>query len=70
MTVVTSWQAFVAEAGRHFPEACSDAMLTREGDIAGLMDLIAKAHDLTFAEAAEVVTFRLPLYLEAERLTA
>jgi hypothetical protein len=34
------------------------------------MHHVAEMHGLTLAEAAEVVTFRLPHYLEAERLSA
>ncbi|MGR3513753.1 MAG: hypothetical protein ACU0GG_13400 [Paracoccaceae bacterium] len=70
MTVVTSWYVLAAEVACHFPEVAREAVLAREGDMAALMRLIAEAHDLTFAEAAEVVTFRLPHFLEAERLSA
>lgn len=70
MSIVTSWCSMVAEVTRHFPEVGADAVRAREGDMSGLMRLIADAHDLTFAEAAEMATFRLPIYLEAERLSA
>ena len=70
MTVVTQWRDLVDEIVLKFPEVRRAKVLTEEGDMASLMHHVAEMHGLTLAEAAEVVTFRLPHYLEAERLTA
>jgi hypothetical protein len=70
MTSVTCWRALLNEVARVFPAVEIAALHPREGDMGALMKNVAEAHDLTFAEAAEVVTFRLPHYLEAERLSA
>lgn len=70
MSVVNSWRDLAHEAALKFPETDPDAIFAREGDMAGLAQLIASAHDLTFAEAAEMVTFRLPMFVEPERLSA
>lgn len=70
MTSVTCWAALLNDVARIFPAVETAALLRREGDMGALMNHVAEAHDLTFAEAAEVVTFRLPQYLEAERLSA
>ncbi len=70
MTIITSWCDFVEEALLMFPKTKRDLMVSSEGDIGALMRHVAEAHDLTFAEAAEMVTFRLPQYLEAAALSA
>lgn len=67
MSIATSWHAFADEVTRTFPEMRREVVLTHRGDMSALTRLIAQAHDLTFAEAAEVVTFRLPMYLEPQR---
>lgn len=70
MSIVTSWRALVAEVAQKFPEVDTNFLLQREGDIGALARHVSRTHDLTFAEAAEVITFRLPNYVEAERLSA
>ena len=70
MTSTTCWDAILEMAARTFPAVETAKLQSREGDIGALMKHVADAHDLTFAEAAEVVTFRLPHYLEPERLSA
>ena len=70
MTIVTSWSDLIDEVAEKFPKVDSEAVYHQHGDIGALTRHIAKAHDLTLAEAAEVMAFRLPQYLEAERLSA
>ena len=70
MAIVTRWQDLLEETIRKFPETAQSISALHEGDIGGLMRHVAEAHDLTFAEAAEVVTFRLPHYLEETALSA
>ena len=70
MTMTTDWHDLVEEIVIKFPETCRDTILSRAGDMTALMAPIAAAHELPLAEAAEVVTFRLPQYLEPERLSA
>ncbi len=70
MSIVTQWRDLVDEIVVKFPEVPRAKVLSQEGDMTSLMQIVAESHGLTLAEAAEVVTFRLPLYLEAERLTA
>ena len=70
MSIVTSWRALVEEVAEKFPDV-DIAMLQRsEGDIAALIKHVSQRHELTFAEAAEVITFRVPQYVEPERLSA
>lgn len=70
MTIVTKWRDLVEEIVLKFPEVRRAKLLAEEGDMTALMHHVAEMHGLTLAEAAEVVTFRLPHYLEAERLSA
>ena len=70
MTSVSRWSDLLEMTCRTFPAVRPQTLRAREGDIGALIHHVAKAHDLTFAEAAEVVTFRLPQYLEPERLSA
>ncbi|MEM6386783.1 MAG: hypothetical protein AAF718_11170 [Pseudomonadota bacterium] len=70
MMIEDSWRAFVTEAVEKFPELDANAALHHESDVTALTKLLAEAHDLTFAEAAEVLTFRLPQYVEPQRLSA
>lgn len=64
MTAVYDWNELVAEALTHFP-GCDDRTLRSiTGDIGALVMHLSARHDLTFAEAAEMVTFRLPAYHE------
>ena len=70
MSLVTSWSDLVREAAAKFPCVDPGFLQAREGDMGALTWHIAQAHALTFAEAAEMVTFRLPFYLEPARLSA
>lgn len=70
MTIITSWSDFVEEALDLFPNTMRNVMMRHEGDIGALTHHVAEVQDLTFAEAAEVVTFRLPRYLEPAALSA
>lgn len=70
MPIVTSWYRFVEHVAQKFPETDLSALSVRQGDMSALIGAVAKAHELTFAEAAEVITFRLPQFVEAERLSA
>ena len=70
MSISTCWHDLVDEVARLFPEVRAATLLANEGDIGALIMHISAAHELTFAEAAEVVVFRLPVYVEPQRLTA
>ncbi len=70
MAIVTRWSDLIEEAMLKFPGLKRTIMELHDGDIGGLIRQVAAAHDLTFAEAAEVVTFRLPQYLEEPALSA
>lgn len=70
MTITSSWSDFVARVSAQFPETNKRLLTAREGDIGALVQHLSQTHDLTFAEAAEVVAFRLPHYVEPERLSA
>ena len=70
MIPVTSWRALCREVAEKFPQTDMGYLLARPGDVAALTWHLAETHDLTFAEAAEMVTFRIPQYLEPPRLSA
>ena len=70
MPIVTSWRDLVDEVAAKFPEVNRDDLRCHEGDMAALTRILAEAHDLTFAEAAEMVTFRLAQFVEPQRLSA
>lgn len=70
MKTVTNWRDLVEVVTRRLPETDRECLMPHEGDIGWLIRHVAAAHDLTFAEAAEIVTFRLPHYVEPERLSA
>lgn len=70
MANVTSWLNMAEEVQKKFPNVDRDVVQTHVGDMAALIHHIASTHDLTFAEAAEVVTFRLPQFVEPQRLSA
>ena len=70
MAIVTSWCDLADEVVLKFPEVNRDTVLAHQGDMGALMRQVAEAHGLTFAEAAEMVTFRLSHYVEPERLSA
>ncbi len=70
MATVTSWLDLAEEVHKKFPRTDRSVVQSQVGDMAALMRHIAAAHELTFAEAAEVVTFRLPQFVEPERLSA
>lgn len=70
MTIVTSWSDLIDEVAEKFPKVDTEAVYHQHGDMDALVQQVAKAHDLTLSEAAEVVAYRLPQYLEPERLSA
>ncbi|MCG6884459.1 MAG: hypothetical protein LJE62_11965 [Silicimonas sp.] len=70
MTIVTSWCVIAREVAEKFPLTDRAYVLSREGDLGALMGHISQTHDLTFAEAAEMVTFRISQYVEPTRLSA
>lgn len=67
MAVVFQWDDFVAETVRTFPECEESTLMANTGDIGALVMHLSAAHDLTFAEAAEMVAIRLPVFVEEER---
>jgi|GEM_PF-6084467 hypothetical protein len=70
MTITSSWTDYIARAVALFPDVDQDMLRAKEGDIGALVLQLSTAHHLTFAEAAEMVTFRLPQFVEPERLSA
>lgn len=70
MRLENNWYRFLEEFAQKFPAAPARELWDRTGDIGALTHMVALAHDLTFAEATEVVTFRLPYFVEQERLSA
>ena len=70
MASVNSWRDLTIEVQEKFPNTEHAIVQSHVGDMTALMRHIAATHDLTFAEAAEVVTFRLPQFVEPERLSA
>lgn len=67
MAAVFHWNDLVAEVLRHFPNCDGRTLRANAGDIGALAMHISAAHELTFAEAAEMVAFRLPVYVERDR---
>lgn len=70
MAIVTDWAEFVEHAISLFPELNAHTTMRNEGDIGALVMQLSAAHELTFAEAAEMVAFRLPIFYEEARLSA
>ena len=70
MAIVTCWADLVDQVSVLFPEIDLTTLKANEGDIGALILQLSSAHELTFAEAAEMVAFRLPQFLEQERLSA
>ena len=70
MGIVTSWTDLVDIVEARFPAVDRRTLMANDGDIAALIMHLSAAHELTFAEAAEVVAFRVPQYLEPQRLSA
>ncbi len=70
MAKTISWQGLADEVQIKFPNVDEAVVRGQVGDVAALIRHIASTHDLTLAEAAEVVTFRLPQFVEPERLSA
>lgn len=64
MTIVYDWNDLIAETLTHFPDCDARTLRARAGDIGALVMHLSARHELTFAEAAEMVTFRLPAYCE------
>lgn len=67
MPVVTSWTDFTARVTALFPECDPSTMRVLSGDLCALARHLSDRHDLTFAEAAELLTFRLPVFVEEDR---
>lgn len=71
MATVFEWNDLVSEALMNFPNCDKQTLRANHGDVGALAMHISAAHDLTFAEATEMVTFRLPVYVEPQqRLSA
>ncbi len=70
MAKTISWQGLADEVQMKFPNVDDAVVRAQVGDVAALIHHIATTHDLTIAEAAEVVTFRLPQFVEPERISA
>ena len=62
MQHVYRWDDLVSETLKTFPEVNRNTLTLAEDDVGLLVREIAKAHDLTLAEAAEMTTLRLPFY--------
>jgi hypothetical protein len=67
MPVVTCWKDFISRTTALFPECDAVAMGVLSGDVCALARHLADRHELTFAEAAELVALRLPVFVEEER---
>lgn len=70
MTIVTSWSEMAYLAVQQFPELDLETLRANEGDMGAMIMQLSAAHHLTFSEAAEMVAFRLPVYVEEARLSA
>ena len=62
MQHVFRWRDLIETARMHFPEINENLLILAEDDIGKVIREIARAHDLTLAEAAEMATWRLPQY--------
>ncbi len=60
MAQVYSWDDLISATTKLFPETDPDRLLLAGENLALLVREIAEAHELTVAEAAEMVAFRLP----------
>lgn len=62
MQHVFRWRELISEAQRLFPKVNENFLILAENDTGALVREIARAHDLTLREAAEMVAWRLPIY--------
>ena len=62
MQHVFRWRELITEARLKFPEINENFLILAEDDTGALVREIARAHDLTLGEAAEMVAWRLPDY--------
>lgn len=62
MQHVFRWRDLTTKAREQFPAINENRLILAEDDVAELVREIARAHDLTLAEAAEMVVWRLPEY--------
>lgn len=62
MAQVFCWNDLIAETTKLFPHVNRNALLLAEDNLGQLVREIARSHDLTLREAAEMVTLRLPYY--------
>ena len=62
MAQVYCWDDLITATTKLFPETDLNTLLLAEDNLGLLMREIAEAHDLTLAEAAELVALRLPYY--------
>ena len=64
MTAVHHWNDLVSKALTHFPDCDDRALRASAGDFGALVTHVSASHDLTLAEAAEMITSRLPVCLD------
>lgn len=62
MKQVFRWGDLVSETLKQFPEVNQNKLILAEDDVGSLVREVSRAHDLTLAEAAEMVSLRLPFY--------
>ena len=62
MQQVYLWSELVSEAVKIFPDVNQNKLILAENDVGLLVREIARAHELTLAEAAEMASLRLPIY--------
>lgn len=76
MAQVHCWDDLIKVTKEHFPAVNLNRLLLAKDNLGVLVREIAEAHDLTLAEASEMVVLRLPYYapdayaFEEERLSA
>lgn len=71
MSIVFRWSDLLTEVETLFPECDGAALRGKPGDMGALILHLSSAQDLTFAEAAEMIALRLPVYVEEDqRLSA
>ena len=62
MLQVFRWSEFVSETLKQFPEVNRNMLILAEDDLGLVVREVARAHELTLSEAAEMVVLRLPRY--------
>lgn len=68
MAQVYRWNELIAATMKLFPNTNKNALILAEDNLGQLVREIAKAHDLTLREAADMVVLRLPIYLPEMRM--